>query len=425
MSPDMFTNAAFILYNVGWTMVMPFLRLNHRLGEGFAQRTLRHPLPGKADIWIQAASVGESYLAWELLRHLTFDRPMRILITTNTRQGMEILAKAVEDRCATDSNLSVATAYFPFDKPSIMKRAVALIQPRIMVLLESEMWPAHLKALKKAGSKILVINGRMSAKSLKGYHKWSRLWYTLRPDRIMAISEDDAGRFGTLFGPERVSVMPNIKFDMLKENPNSIEHAHRLAGSLLPETKFVVFGSVRREEEDQIQKVITEIFHQHPEIVVGLFPRHLHRQRAWITFLNASRIPWRLRSEITQPTPRGSVILWDTFGELTHAYHLATAAFVGGTLAPLMGQNFLEPLISGVLPVIGPYWKGFHWVGEEIIERGLVRVAHDWKEVANILARDVIKPASRGKIREEALRYVKNHQGGTAIACRLIREYFA
>jgi 3-deoxy-D-manno-octulosonic-acid transferase len=119
----------------------------------------------------------------------------------------------------------------------------------------------------------------------------------------------------------------------------------------------------------------------------------------------------------------GSVVLWDTFGELGHAYHLAAAAFVGGSLAPLRGQNFLEPLASGVRPVIGPSWEDFRWVGTDIIDRGLVREAHGWKEAARLLLEDIARPAVRETVRRQAGEYVQDRQGGTDKACRIVQEY--
>jgi 3-deoxy-D-manno-octulosonic-acid transferase len=424
MIESILRKAAFFTYDLGWGVALPLLRFNRRLAEGYPQRTLRE-MPPAADIWIQVASVGESFLAWEVLKRLRPDRPTGILITTNTRQGMEILQKAVADLGSTDCGLRLATAYFPFDKPGIMKRAVAHIRPRIMVLLESEMWPGHLAALKNAGSRILVVNGRMSAKSLKGYLKWPGLWHGLRPDRILAVSETDARRFATLFGRETVEMMPNIKFDRLAAEPQSEAQTNPLTSIVSPGAGFVVLGSIRREEEVQIRNLITAIYERHPLVVIGLFPRHSDRFGAWMGFLSEKGIPCRLRSETAEPAAAGSVILWDVYGELADAYRLAVAAFVGGTLAPLGGQNFLEPLIGGVSPVIGPSWESFHWVGAEIVEHGLVRVAQDWKEAANILSQDISRPSSRQEIREQAARYLRHHQGGTAQACRVILDQLA
>jgi 3-deoxy-D-manno-octulosonic-acid transferase len=114
------------------------------------------------------------------------------------------------------------------------------------------------------------------------------------------------------------------------------------------------------------------------------------------------------------------VIIWDTFGELQQAYQLCQSAFVGGSLTPLGGQNFLEALISGTRPVIGPSWENFAWVGTEIIEAGLLRVAGNWQEVAILLMEDMEKSSPRNEIINRSLEYFKDRQGGTQKACRAI-----
>ena len=102
------------------------------------------------------------------------------------------------------------------------------------------------------------------------------------------------------------------------------------------------------------------------------------------------------------------------------AYKICTAAFVGGSLAPLGGQNFLEPLVSGVKPVIGPSWENFSWVGRKIVDVELLRIAASWQEVASYLIKDVDEPANRDDVTNRALEYIKAHRGGTSEACRHI-----
>jgi 3-deoxy-D-manno-octulosonic-acid transferase len=409
------------LYNVIWSMLVPFLRLNGRLAEGFDQRTLRCQLP-RADLWIQAASAGEAYLARELLDALEPHHPIRIHVTTNTRQGMEILEQAVTEIKPHEKIESVSTAYFPFDKPALMEKAVRSIRPRAMVLLESEIWPGLLAALKKYGCKTLIINGRIRSKSLARYLKWPGLWRAIKPYKILAISEDDARRFAKLFGKDPVAVMPNIKFDRfdpldthaLKQNP--------LEKMLPGDIPFIVLGSVRQEEEPLLEKIIERISQTKSKLIIGLFPRHLHRIDFWQAALDSLGLTWVLRSRINQNLSDKNVILWDTFGELSEAYALAQAAFVGGSLAPLGGQNFLEPLTHGVVPVIGPSWDNFAWVGAEIEKSGLVRVVRDWKGVAEVLLADVNRPSDRDSVRQKALKYIQDRQGGTAQAAGLIAE---
>jgi 3-deoxy-D-manno-octulosonic-acid transferase len=415
--------AAFCLYNMGWGLAIPALRMNHRLAEGFKQRTLKHKMPPAADLWIQAASAGESYLAWELLKGLRPARPVRVMVTSNTSQGMEILERAIDDITPNDRGVSACAAYFPFDKPTIMETAVRNISSKIMVLLESEMWPGLLAALKKYRCKTLIINARITAKSLRRYLIWPSLWRDLRPDKILAVSEKDAKRFSVLFGREYVDVMPNMKFDRIGLTQGMPYTKNPLESILRPDTPLLVLGSVRREEEPVVEKIVVDIHRRLPETIIGLFPRHMHRIKYWKKVLDRLAIPWTLRSKIQKHIPHGTVILWDTFGELPLAYELSKAAFVGGSLAPLGGQNFLEALTCGVVPVIGPSWENFAWVGQEIVEQGLVRNATNWKEVTDILVESMEKSPSYEKVRETTLRYVKDRQGGTTLACRLVAEF--
>ena len=422
MSKNITHKAALSLYNLVWNPVIPALRLNQRLADGFRQRTLQQIALTRADLWIQAASSGESYLAWSILKRLHPHNPVKVIVTSTTRQGLDILDRAIADITSNQRSVKACSAYFPFDKPSIMETAVKTICPKVMILLESEIWPGLLSALKKHGCNTLIINGRITARSLARYLIWPSFWRMIGPDKILGISESDAKRFATIFGKERVEVMSNIKFDNIDNINHGLEAEKHLGKIIRSETPFLVLGSTRREEEPVVEKIILDIRRRRPHTVIGLFPRHMHRLAYWKEALDRIATPWMLRSHIEKQVPEGTVILWDIFGELSSAYKLSKGAFVGGSLAPLGGQNFLEPLTCGIIPVIGPSWENFAWVGREIVEQGLVHVATDWKEVSNFLVKSIEKTTSREKVRKAALMYVKNRQGGTAKACRLIEK---
>jgi 3-deoxy-D-manno-octulosonic-acid transferase len=217
--------------------------------------------------------------------------------------------------------------------------------------------------------------------------------------------------------------MPNMKFDRIGLTQGMPYTKNPLEGILRLDTPLLVLGSVRREEEPVVEKIVVDIHRRLPETIIGLFPRHMHRIKYWKKVLDRLAIPWTLRSKIQKHVPHGTVILWDTFGELPLAYELSKAAFVGGSLAPLGGQNFLEALTCGVVPVIGPSWENFAWVGREILDQGLVRSVADWKEVADALVHGMKRSLPHEKVRQAALRYVKDRQGGTIRACRLVAEF--
>jgi 3-deoxy-D-manno-octulosonic-acid transferase len=420
MSIHQFHNLAFGFYNLCWTTVLPWLKLNRRLAEGYQDRILKGKMTGTADLWIQAASVGEAFLAVELVKTLKTRKVIRILLTSNTRQGIDVLNQNLQGEIKTNQQVQAAIRYFPFDKPSLMKKAVDRIQPKLMVLLESEIWPGLMRSLKKSGCRTLIVNGRITEKSLKRYLLWPSVWRLLSPDRILAISADDAERFRQLFGKDNVDVMPNIKFDRLVPPPAAKEEHNGVAAILPPDIPFVVLASVRKEEESLVNKVIAEIFSSEPKCIIGLFPRHLHRIHAWQETLNKGHIRWVLRSNASGAVSAGTVVLWDTVGELVSAYRFAKSAFVGGSLAPLGGQNFLEAIISGVIPVIGPSWENFAWVGPEIVDKGWLRVAQDWKEVAQILLEDFEHPTRHDEVIKGAINYIRRRQGGSDQACRQI-----
>jgi len=414
-----FRHSIFFLYGCLWRTGNPFLRLNARLSEGFEQRTLQVGLPS-ADIWIQAASAGESHLALLLVHTLRPRRPVRVLVTTSTQQGMETIRNGL--RGVDCMNMTIFAAYFPFDAPGTMRRAVDMVLPKVMVLVESEIWPGLLAALARRTCRVLIANGRITKKSLRRYLLWPSFWRSVAPLRILAVSEADARRFEQLFGAGRVGAMPNMKFDRITPDCPKFEMKNGVANLIKEPTPFVVLGSVRKQEEQIISRVILDVMHRSKGAVLGVFPRHMHRIAHWENRLEALGVSWRLRSECEGPVRPNTVILWDVFGELPAAYSAARAAFVGGSLVPLGGQNFLEALTCGVSPVIGPSWENFYWVGQGILENGLVKVAEDWKAASDLLIQDLEDPPVREQVKKAVFRYVKARQGGTAHACKVIQE---
>jgi 3-deoxy-D-manno-octulosonic-acid transferase len=410
---------AFQLYDLGWRLALPWLRHNSRLAEGYDQRILQEGLP-PADIWIQAASVGESLLAVELVHALVLRRPATVLVTSGTRQGVDILSRNFSGPPGINKT---RVGYFPFDRPGLMQAAVGAIRPAVMVLLETEIWPGLLQALKKFGSRVLIVNGRMTQKSLKRYLLLPSVWQSLKPDKILAVSPADAKRFVRLFGRQRVAIMPNMKFDRLAA-PAAGKNASAALQTLLPSRiPFVVLASVRREEEALVANMIRQVLNRSPRTVIGLFPRHMHRVDSWQQRLHHAQIPCCLRSKLSGPADAGTVVVWDTIGELSAAYRLAAAAFVGGSLAPLGGQNFLEALAGGVIPVTGPWWDNFAWVGTQITDSGLLKVAADWRQAADRILENLAIPVQREHVTEQLRQFINAHRGGTATACGLIADF--
>ncbi|MCJ2163017.1 MULTISPECIES: glycosyltransferase N-terminal domain-containing protein [unclassified Pseudodesulfovibrio] len=416
---------ALAAYGLGWKGILPLLKLNPRLKEGWNQRTLSEGLPAPAHLWIQAASGGEAYLAWEVLKRLEspFPESLRVLVTTNTLQGYQTLIRAAEDINGQKAGLAVQPWYFPFDAPKMMQKLVSRVQPKLALILETEIWPGFLRACKRHDVPVLLANGRMTTKSLAGYLTWPGLFRALAPDRIMAVSETDGQRFGTLFGRDRVWTMPNIKFDRMGDAGPVARKDNPLRELIGPKEDFVILGSVRRQEHSEVARLAAGLMSKRPGTILGLFPRHMHHLEIWRKSMDAVGLKWTLRSQLKGQAAPGTVILWDSFGELVPAYGLAKAAFVGGSLAPLGGQNFLEPLTCGVTPVTGPHWKNFNWVGREIIDSGLAIEAADWQDALKSLDKILTDTPSRKAVAAKANQYIRDRRGGTEAVCKQVADF--
>jgi 3-deoxy-D-manno-octulosonic-acid transferase len=430
LATDLSTADQYLLsgYDRLWRMVMPIFRHRGRLADGYAQRCLSDAMP-RVDLWWQAASAGEAYLAIALSEALNPLRPTRLLVTTQTRQGYDILVQRAESLSHGPGPLRMWVRYLPFDRPTLMRRAVAQAQPRVAVLLETELWPGFMLALKEAGIPLVVINARMGAGSLRRYRLRPSLWRALRPQAVLALSKEDARRFGCLFGSGSVATMPNIKFDRLKAT--TAAPSQEMQALFAENSPLVVLGSVRRAEEPQIETLLVSLHQQHPHALLALFPRHMERLDHWQTALRRRNLPWVRRSMVSYDHPvltNGGILLWDTFGELTAAYALACGAYVGGSLVPLGGQNFLEPLAQGIRPVIGPHWDNFAWVDRGLIDSGLVKEVANVDEAFQQLKAAIQMPPDDGDkaaVRAALDNYLAPRRGGSAQAAALIRSYLA
>jgi 3-deoxy-D-manno-octulosonic-acid transferase len=416
------TKIAFIpdlmgFYNMLWAAALPFLRRHPRLARTFAQRTDPSHL-NPADVWIQAASAGEALLAACLVQHFSPDRPVRILITTTTDQGMGILCSELEKK-PVSAKVSLSVAWFPFDMPSVAARAVEAVNPQVMVLVETELWPALLHFLNHRHTRVMVVNGRMSVKSRRGYGMTKPLWSNIGLHEILAVSNPDAERFRQVFEGARVSVMPNIKFEALA--PEAPDITTSVSTDIFPcPWPVSVFASIRRQEETQVLKMIHTLLHQFPGQVMAIFPRHMHRLGFWKRRLKKTETKVYLRSELASPPAEPGIILWDRFGEMRHVFRYAHAVFMGGSLKPLGGQNFLEPLLQGAPVVTGPFWDDFFWVGNQIFDTGLVQREKDWQSAAQAMVSLLKHPEDRHCRQQKAHAYVADRSGGADMACQSI-----
>jgi len=397
----------FTVYQLLWSCLTPFLIHFRRLKEGSAERTLKKVNFSKVDLWIHAASAGEAYLARQIVKNLSNEITYDILITTNTLQGKEILKNDMEE-----SGHRITISYMIFDNPTLIQKAVKIADPKLLVLIELEIWPALMAEMKKNHKKIIIVNGRMTEKSFNNYKKIRSLWRILKPDTILAISEADKARFTALFNLQATYHVANIKFDLMERC--------RIINKEKSGEKFLVLASIRKEEEMQVLYLIEKILEKYPEVRIGLFPRHLHRVKKWGEMLSVKNISWSLKTTSNSKNNSYSVVIWDIFGQLSKVYSQADAVFVGGSLAPLGGQNFIEAFMNGVIPVTGPWVSDFLWAGEEVFQKHLVRKGNSSEEVLQLLLELLQNPVDKLLIQKKANHYIRTKQGGTKKTCQHI-----
>ncbi len=230
----------------------------------------------------------------------------------------------------------------------------------------------------------------------------------LTPDRILANSEENRSRLQDLFQQKDSYFVSNIKFDQIE--------ACTIPEQPITQNKTLILASIRKEEENEVFFLITEILKRFPDLRIDLFPRHLHRVNHWKTLLDDKGISCALKSSSSEETA-STVMIWDIFGELVNSYQRADAAFVGGSLAPLGGQNFIEAFMNGVIPVTGPSISNFLWTGNEVFESGLARKGQNKEEVLQLLEEILNNPEDRSIIQQKADKYIQLRQGGSRKTC--------
>jgi len=373
----------------------------------------RIPSPtGKQRIWIHAVSVGETLSAVPLVLELRKRLPdTEILLSTVTLTGQEVARKALGE--ATDGIF-----YFPFDLPGVCARFLDRIRPGLLAILETEIWPNLIAECAKRRIPVVLLNGRVSERSLRGYARF-RSWISgvlACLDRIAVQTEEDAGRVRALGAdPSRIRVTGNMKFDVSVPKTEGSKFFDRLHGVKTRGDSWFVAGSTHEGEEESVLQALGGARAVNGSIRLLLAPRHPERFPAVEELCRKSGWEVARRTGISpgEDLPETPVILLDTVGELTGAYSAADIAFVGGSLAPKGGHNILEPALFGIPTIVGPHMENFREISEIFTRGEAVISVKNGERLAAALAEWAADPAPFRSTGERAKRLLDDFRGAT------------
>ncbi|MDA1369195.1 MAG: lipid IV(A) 3-deoxy-D-manno-octulosonic acid transferase [Proteobacteria bacterium] len=392
-----------LLYSLILYLCVPFILLRlyirgarapgyrQRIGERFAN--FRPPQKFDATqhtIWIHAVSVGETVAAAPLIRELQLrESSVQILVTTMTPTGSERVAAMFGDR--------VIHCYLPYDLPGALSRFVQRMNPSLLILMETELWPNLIHVCSRHNVKLILANARLSEKSARGYRRFMGMTKNMlgKIDFIAAQAQADADRFVELGADvEKIEVTGSLKFNVSAEVESGQTDA--VLESIKESSRTVIVAASTREgEEVKVLEAFRQVLEADPTVLLLLVPRHPERFDAVARLCEQRKLTLSRRSK-QQPVEQATqVYLGDTMGEMFNFYQVAGIAFVGGSLVDTGCQNVLEPAALGLPVVTGPSQFNFATICAQLEDAGGLKTVGDEIELADFLNELVREPVKR------------------------------
>ena len=350
------------------------LRWPERLGLSKAT-----PLKDKSLIWIHAVSVGEVNASMPLIRCLIEKFPdAEILVTTTTPTGSKLLIERLGNK--------IKHQYMPIDIPLFLNFFLDKWKPKILILLETEIWPNLIFNCKNRGIFATLVNARLSERSKENYMKYSSI---IGPaieslDLILAQFESDKKGFLEIVDEKEISLCGNLKFDQdipleLSKIAKTVREDWSLDGIKRP---VLIAASTHDIEEEIVLEAYKKVIKQYPSTLLILVPRHLERFEKVKNIIKNSGLQFACRSKKTSVTSNTQVLLGDTIGELNFLYSLADVAFVGGSLIDHGGQNLLEPSAQSLPLLSGPSLRNFLDISEQLKQNEALKIVNNSRELS-------------------------------------------
>jgi 3-deoxy-D-manno-octulosonic-acid transferase len=425
------------LYTLGFLLLSPVFvykmwkrgkyRENFWQRFGFYSADSRERLALKKETrcWIQAVSVGEVNVALLFIGALQRKFPdLRIVVTTTTSTGYALAYERLPQE--------VELLYFPQDFPWSVRRAYDLIQPDFIVLMESELWPNHIWMAARRAVPLFLVNGRMSQRSERRYKRLGRLTHSVfnKLSLVCAQSPEDADNFTAIGVPrDRVHMTGNMKYDvsMPHADVQKVDPVQLLKQiSISPAQPILVAGSTHPGEEEILFDVFTDLQVRFPRLFLVIVPRHVERTREVVDLARHKQIKFVLRSEINshleQTAKPYDCLIVNTTGELKWFYKVATAIFVGKSLAGQGGQNIVEAAASGHPVIFGPNMQNFRAIARQFVAASACVQVPDANALRRAVEELLENPDRRQTIVAAAHRVIQANVGSTTRSVELIEK---
>ncbi len=405
------------LYRVLWWLVLPIV-IAHRLWRDRKHPQAWRQLPERlgyiqvattGGIWLHAVSLGEMRAAMPLITQLQHAYP---------QQTLTLSATTLTGRAQAESVTQAQVFFFPWDDYASVQRYLQRLQPRLILIMETEIWPHLLSAARRLSIPVMILNARLSDRSytryLKRQHSVSQL---LDQVYIAAQSVQDGQRFAQLVAhPETVQVLGNLKFDQpIPEDCFSKAQQWRICLGTFP---LWLVASTHQGEEALIINIFQQLRHTHPELRLLIAPRHPERFQKVAHACAATQYGLRTRSTTdphtaTHVLENHAIFLIDSIGELLDFYQVADMVTVGGSFVPIGGHNILEPALLAKPISFGPYMHNFSEITTLLLSEQAAVSCHHPIALADQIDYWLNNPQQRLAIGQRAAQTIASHKGAT------------
>ena len=415
------------------TIIIPIFMLRATRERGFVERIKQsfgfYPqdtidkVAGKNAIWVHAASVGEIVATSPLVREFRKKFPdSPILVSVVTTGGYEMAHRIIKD--------ADAIIYFPLDLPFLASRVVGRIRPRVFLPVETELWPNFLKKAKQLDVPVMMVNGRISDRSVKQYkYLLGMLREMIGTVKCFAMqSSIDADYIMRLGAPrELVTVTGNTKFDQAYTSVSPEERAALIQElGLTGASHIMIAGSTHRGEEELVLAAFAAVRERDPKVRLIIAPREVLRTMEVEHLCRKAGFTVNTRKNLQKGAEGGEdIVILDTVGELGRVYGLGDVIYIGGSLIPHGGHNVLEPAAHGKAIIVGNQMFNFKDIHALFRNRNAVVTVTNGEELTRETLRLFGDDAERERLERETLAIINENKGASAKSAQILVDMLA